>query len=364
MEALWTSILDLLSRVVTPDWGELIKLIPVALLAVVALFFALTIRRYATVGPARRTPARFTPIAPPDIHMPGPSYSPVLAALGMGALFWGLVVGGTALWVGLAILVFALLYWGREAIHEYDQAAHTGARGAGHGSGMLPAVIHAGPPPGVHMPGPSFRPILGAIGTAAVLGGLVFGGWLLAAGLIIFVVTLVGWLPDARAEYDKAVEADATGHLENPPPPAWPRRLLQAGVVLFAFAVLFQTGILPPRAADNTGTATGSPAPGASEAPAATAFKIAAKEIAFDVKAIVVKADAPFTIDFTNNDVPGVTHDIEIRATDGTTVIQKQDVINGGGSVTYQYKPLAAGSYVFICSIHPVPSMTGTITVK
>lgn len=364
MEALWKSILDLLSRVITPEWGELIKLIPVALLAVVALFFALTIRRYATVGPARRAPARFTPIAPPDIHMPGPSYSPVFAALGMGALFWGLVVGGTALWVGLAILVLALLYWGREAVHEYDRTAHHDAHLAASEGGILPAVIHAGPPPGVHMPGPSFRPILGAIGTAAVLGGLVFGGWLLAAGLIIFVVTLVGWLPDARAEYDKAVEADATGHLENPPPPAWPRRLLQAGIVLFAFAVLFQTGILPPRSADTGGTATGSPGPAESEAPPATAFKIAAKDIAFDVKAIVIKADAPFTIDFANNDVPGVTHDVDIRATDGTTVIADEEVVNGGGSVAYQYQPLAAGSYVFICSIHPVPSMTGTITVK
>lgn len=364
MDALWKSILELLSRVVTPEWGELIKLIPVALLAVVALFFALTIRRYATVGPARRAPARFSPIAPPDIHMPGPSYSPVFAALGMGALFWGLVVGGTALWVGLAILVLALLYWGREAFHEYDRAARSDADAAVSDGSMLPAVIHAGPPPGVHMPGPSFRPVLGAIGTAAVLGGLVFGGWFLAAGLIIFVVTLVGWLPDARAEYDKAVEADTTGHLENPPPPAWPRRLLQTGIVLFAVAVLFQTGILPPRAAGTGGTANGSPGPSESEAPPESAFKIAAKDIAFDVKAIVVKADAPFTIDFANNDAPGVTHDIDIRATDGTTVISDEEVVNGGGSVTYQFKALAAGSYVFICSIHPVPSMTGTITVK
>lgn len=360
MQELWNSILELLSRVVTPDWGELIKLIPVALLGVVVLFFAVTIRRYATAGPARRAPARFTPIAPPDIHMPGPSYSPVFAAVGMGAVFWGLVVGGVALWIGLALLVVALMYWGREAIREYDRATHVET---------LPAVVdgsssmarRAGPPAGVHMPGPSFRPVLGAIGTAAVLAGLVFGGWLLAAGLIIFAVTLVGWLPDARAEYDKAVEADSTGHLENPPPPGWPRRLLQVGIVLFVVAALFQTGILPPRVA---GTATGSPGPTASEAPPATAFKITAKDITFDVKAITVKADAPFTIDFVNNDVPGVTHNVEIRATDGTTVIEKQDVVNGGGSVTYQYQPLAAGSYVFICSIHPVPNMTGTITVK
>lgn len=364
MQELWKSILELLSRVVTPEWGELIKLIPVALLVVVALFFALTIRRYATVGPARRSPARFTPIAPPDIHMPGPSYSPVFAALGLGAVFWGLVVGGTALWVGLVILVLGLIYWGREAIREYDRVARHDAHPAVPEAGILPAVMQPGPPPGVHMPGPSFRPVLGALGTAAVLAGLVFGGWLLAAGVMIFAVTLVGWLPDARAEYAKTVEADVSGHLENPPPPGWPRRLLQVGIVLFVFAALFQTGILPPRGADTGGTANGSPGPTASEAAPATAFKIAAKDIAYDIKSIVVLADSPFTIDFANREVPGVTHDVQIRAADGTTVIEKQDVVNGGASATYQYKPLAAGSYVFICSIHPVPSMTGTITVK
>ena len=49
---------------------------------------------------------------------------------------------------------------------------------------------------------------------------------------------------------------------------------------------------------------------------------------------------------------------------DGKTVIQHQDVIAGGASTTYQYAALAAGTYEFICSIHPVPSMTGTVTVK
>lgn len=355
MQELWKSILDLLSLVVTPDWGELIKLIPVALLLVVVLFFAVTARRYATVGPARRAPARLTPVTPSDIHMPGPSYAPILAAVGVAALGWGLVVGGNALWVGLLILVLTLLYWGREAVRDYDRATH---------AQTLPAVIHQGPPPGVHMPGPSFRPLLGAMGTAALLAGLVYGGWLLAVGVIIFVMTLVGWLPDARAEYAKTVEADTTGHLENPPPPAWPRRLLQVGIVLFAFAVLFQTGILPPRAAETAGGATGSPAPSLDAGPPATAFEIVAKDIAFDVRAIVVPANTPFTIKFTNNDSPGVVHDVDARAADKTTVLDDQQVVNGGSSATYAYKGLAPGTYVFICSIHPVPNMTGTITVK
>ncbi len=356
MQELWHAILDFLSLIVIPDWGQLITLIPVGLLGLVVLFFLITIRAYATAGPTRRGPTRLTPIAPPSIHMPGPSYSPIFAAVGTAALLWGLVVGGTALWVGLTILILALLYWGREAIRDFDHATHVET---------LPAVIHPGPPPGVHMPGPSFRPILGAMGTAALLYGLVMGGWLLAAGLLIFVMTLVGWLPDARAEYAKAVLADQTGHLENPPPPGWPRRLLQVSIVLFVFAALVQTGVLPPQGADSAaGGAAESPGPSDSGAEPGTAFSIVAKDIAFNVTSITVTADASFTIAFENQDSPGIPHDIDVRAADGKTVLQDQEVVNGGASADYAYDGLAAGTYVFICSIHPVPTMTGTLTVK
>ena len=101
MQELWQSILDLLARVVTPDWGELIKLIPVALLAIVVLFFLLTARRFATAGPTRRAPARLTPVTPADVHMPGPTYAPVFLAVGLAAQMWGLIVGGDALLIGL-----------------------------------------------------------------------------------------------------------------------------------------------------------------------------------------------------------------------------------------------------------------------
>ena len=44
-----------------------------------------------------------------------------------------------------------------------------------------------------------------------------FGGWLLTAGIIALIATLVGWLVDAVKEYREVVRADTTGHLENPP---------------------------------------------------------------------------------------------------------------------------------------------------
>ena len=355
MQALWQSILDLLSRLIIPEWGALVALIPLGLAAIVLLFFLWVARSYATAGPTRRAPVRLTPIAPPGVHMPGGSSAPILAAGGTAALMWGLVVGGTALPIGATILGATLLYWGREAIRDYDRATHVET---------LPAVIHPGPPPGVHMPGPSFRPILGALGTTALLGGLVAGGWLLAAGAVIFVMTLVGWLIDARAEYGKTVEADRTGHLENIPAPRWPRRLLQVGSALFVLAILAQTGVLPPRTSDTAGGATGSPVPSEDACATGTAFTIVAKDIAYDTPCLTVAADGVFTITFKNEDVPGVVHDVDIRAADKTTVVVDQQVTDGGTLLTYSYLGMPAGQYVFICSIHPIPSMTGTLTLK
>ena len=69
-----------------------------------------------------------------------------------------------------------------------------------------------------------------ALGITLLFLGLVFGGWLLAVGVFALVLGLIGWLSDARKEYLKTVEADRTGHLENPPAP-------EPAVALFATLV-------------------------------------------------------------------------------------------------------------------------------
>src|SRR4029077_7591408 len=155
--------------------GSLVALIPVAVFALVVLWLLLTVRRFATIGPARGGRTRISPVPPPGIHAPGPSYAPVFAAIGLFALLAGLVFGGLLLPIGVVALVLRLLYWGGAGLPDY---AHTS------GATRLRAFVVAPrePPPGVHMPGPSFRPLLASLALAVLLLGLVFGGWIIAAG--------------------------------------------------------------------------------------------------------------------------------------------------------------------------------------
>jgi plastocyanin/mono/diheme cytochrome c family protein len=106
-----------------------------------------------------------------------------------------------------------------------------------------------------------------------------------------------------------------------------------------------------------------SPTPGASVPPDITTLELVASGIAFDLKELEVSAGEPFAIHLVNEDVAGVPHDVDIEESDGT-VLQDQQTVDGGQEVTYIYEALEAGEYVFQCSIHPIPAMTGTLTVR
>jgi plastocyanin len=359
---LMDSLLEVAAIFVQPDWDLIRSLFPVLLLVLFVAWFAWTTRKYATLGPTRRAPARVQPITPSHVHMPGGSVAPILAAAGAAALFFGLVAGGIALWVGVVLLVVTLLVWFREGMRDYahlEPAATMPAR-------QLPAVVHAGPPPGVHMPGPSIRPLMGALGSAALLGGLVVGGLVLILAVLFLVYTLVGWLIDFTAEYRKVEEADASGHLENITPRALPARGLQVFAVLFVLAGMWQAGILPPSSTD-AGAPGASPGasgpPAGSPGPGGGGLVLVAHEIAFDQKALQVPAGQPFTITLKNEDPATTTHDIDIQDAGGA-VVKDQAPIPGGSEQAYQYDALEPGDYKFICSVHPIPEMTGTLTVQ
>ena len=132
--------------------------------------------------------------------------------------------------LGILALVLTLLYWLAEAMRIYDHDVGRRSRRSRPSS-------TTGPPPGVHMPGPSFRPFLGAIGMTILMFGLVFGGWLLLAGVVALILTLVRWLFDAIDEYRRTVEARPDRPPRERPDAARPEADVHGLIVLFVGGV-------------------------------------------------------------------------------------------------------------------------------
>jgi plastocyanin len=372
LQQLWNAFLDLTAKLVIPDWGALVGLIPIALLASVVLWLVWLAWAYTRVGPRQRGFGRRATVPPPGVHAPGPSFAPFFGAMGTALVLFGLVVGPAGALLGVAALVLALLYWLREGMHEYEHVAGSGT--------MAITVEHGGPPPGVHVPGPTFLPFTSAVGVAVLLAGLVVGGWMIVAGFICLVIALVGWWRAARLEYRLTEEADRTGHLRNPPAPGFPLRTFALFTIVIVGAAILQAGILPPKgSAGSAGAAIGSPEPGetSGSGPAASAgasgapgsppagkpaadVTIVAQAIAFTTADVTGPAGKPFTIAFENQD-QGTPHDVAIRKADGSEAF-RGEIFNGVATRVYQVPELPAGQYPFVCTVHS--NMTGTLTLK
>ncbi len=110
--------------------------------------------------------------------------------------------------------------------------------------------------------------------------------------------------------------------------------------------------------------AQASPQP--SGGPAAVNLDLGAKDIAYSSLSLEVTAGTPFSITFDNEDA-GIPHNVDIYAGSGNTgkkVLDGGPPFNGVETKVYQVAPLEAGVYTFECRAHPVPKMTGTLTVK
>jgi plastocyanin/mono/diheme cytochrome c family protein len=108
--------------------------------------------------------------------------------------------------------------------------------------------------------------------------------------------------------------------------------------------------------------ATPTPAPDGEATPppaAGTVLHLSAQGIAFDTDALAAPADTPFQIVFANNDA-GIPHNVEILQ-DGRSV-WKGELFNGVETRTYDVPALPAGTYEFVCTVHP--NMRGTLTVE
>jgi cytochrome c oxidase subunit 2 len=103
------------------------------------------------------------------------------------------------------------------------------------------------------------------------------------------------------------------------------------------------------------------PPPPPSPAPDATVIDLSADRIAFDTLDFSAPAGEAFTIHFTNEE--GVIHNVAIFR--GEERIFTGDPITGpDATIDYVIPPLPAGEYTFQCDYHPVPDMTGTLTVE
>jgi plastocyanin len=362
MDQIWSSILAFITQFVSPDWGKLVGLIPLGLFGLVALYILWLMRKLATIGPAERGGRPVDPAPPAGVHMPGGSLAPFLGAVGLALVVFGLVFRGAITAFGLVALILALIYWLRQGMHDYDHIEDTAV--------TLPAVIHDGPPAGVHMPGPSFRPILGGLSMMVVMFGLVFGPPLLAAGVVMLVTTLLGWLHDARTEYGLVVEADQTGHPRNAPAPGYPTNTLTFFGVLVIAALLVNYGIIPPAdanggaaAASGAPTASGAAsAPGAGPSAPAADVTIVAQNIQYTTTTASAPAGKPFTIAFNNEDA-GTPHNVSIHTGGaGGQQVFLGKIVTGPIIEIYDVPALPAGSYTYVCSVHA--NMTGTLTVK
>jgi plastocyanin len=123
-----------------------------------------------------------------------------------------------------------------------------------------------------------------------------------------------------------------------------------------AFASAPATSAAPP----GSSPPSAAPTPTGSTAATGTPLHISAQNIEFDTDHLEAPAGQAFVLEFDNND-PGVPHNVEIKDASGASLFKGQ-IITGPAKASYQVPALAAGSYTFVCDVHP--TMTGTLAVK
>jgi plastocyanin len=100
-------------------------------------------------------------------------------------------------------------------------------------------------------------------------------------------------------------------------------------------------------------------APGSPAAPAdPNAPVVVAKDLQFSPTSLTVKAGTAFDLVLDNQEAP--PHNIQIS--DGTGAKVFTGEIVSSTKVTYAVPALTAGSYTFICEVHP--DMKGTLTAE
>ena len=107
-----------------------------------------------------------------------------------------------------------------------------------------------------------------------------------------------------------------------------------------------------------SGATAAAPTPAAPAGDPGDSVMIVAKDLKFAPTAVAVKADTAFDLVFDNQE--GAPHNIAISNASGASVFKGEIVSNS--KATYAVPALPAGTYGFICEVHP--DMKGTITAQ
>jgi plastocyanin len=108
--------------------------------------------------------------------------------------------------------------------------------------------------------------------------------------------------------------------------------------------------------------ASATPASSGDSGSGSDAIAISASGIAFEQTAVDVPAGKAFQIAFDNKDA-GTPHNVAIHKDSATGAeVFKGEIITGPATATYDVPALDAGSYAFVCTVHP--NMTGTLTAQ
>jgi plastocyanin len=201
--------------------------------------------------------------------------------------------------------------------------------------------------------------LLGGI-VAAFDGGLWGYGWIWAslatlAAVIVAMYALarpyyqrIRFVATALAEGSRAVTPEQFEKLLKAPQPLSIAGIGFAGLAVILYLMLFKPtlGMAPTVPGQTTG---GGPE-----------VSLEASELSFGVRRLTAPADERLTLRFSNDS--SVAHNVSIYRRDGEPLFTGE-VFTGPRVIEYAIPALAAGSYQFVCDVHP-QQMTGTLVAR